>query len=317
MNVKCTGTGNDRDAQAQRIEALGRLAGGLAHDFNNLLTVILGYSEMLMSTLPEDDATRIAIGDIAEAGRRGAGITRQLMLFSGRLPVPPQLVSISERIMSLSSRLRPLLPESVLLEVAHPRPALDVRADTDQVDELLLNLAMNARDMMRPGGTLRIGACTCQVASLVDATGATAAPGEYVVIQVADNGVGMDAVTCERLFEPFFTTEKIARGTGLRMSAVYGIVKRWGGFITVQSAPGQGSTVEVYLPHAADSATARAKRFASPVSWPTLVRARPSFNSRFQGLDRTVTQALPARHRPVTGQAAGPLPTPRSPRRSR
>jgi two-component system cell cycle sensor histidine kinase/response regulator CckA len=255
MNAKCSDTATGRDERAQRIEALGRLAGGLAHDFNNLLTVILGYSEMLMSTLPENDATRIAIADIAEAGRRGAGITRQLMLFSGRLPVRPQLVSISERIVSLSSRLRPLLAESVQLEVAHPRLPLDVRADADQINDLLLNLAKNARDMMSGGGTLRIDACRRQVASLVDATGATAAPGEYVVIQVADNGEGMDAVTCARLFEPFFATEKNARGSGLRMSAVYGIVKRWGGFITVQSTPGQGSTIEVYLPHAGDLVT--------------------------------------------------------------
>jgi two-component system, cell cycle sensor histidine kinase and response regulator CckA len=171
----------DCNAQAARMEALGRLAGGVAHDFNNLLTVILGYSEMLIGTLPEDDATRIALGDIAEAARRGAGITRQLVLFSGRHPVSPERVSVSEQIMTLSSTLRRLLPESVVLELNHPRPSLDVQSDAEELEQLLLNLAMNAREMMRHGGTLRIEAHLRQVAGLVDATGAQAPPAEYVV----------------------------------------------------------------------------------------------------------------------------------------
>jgi two-component system cell cycle sensor histidine kinase/response regulator CckA len=197
-----------------------------------------------------------AIEDIAEAARRGTGMTRQLMLFSGRHPVSPDVVSIAERIQSLPARLRCLLPESVVLEITHPHPSLNVRSDADQVEELLLNLALNARDQLQPASTLRIGARLCLVTSFVDATGATAAPGEYVVIRVANDGAGTDAVTCHRLFEPFYTLEKTGKGAGLRMAAVYGIVKRWGGYITVQSTAGHGSTVEVYLPHAADPATA-------------------------------------------------------------
>jgi two-component system cell cycle sensor histidine kinase/response regulator CckA len=259
MNENCLRTSRgpgslDPEAQAQRMEALGRLAGGLAHDFNNLLTIILGYSEMLMTTLPEDDSMHAVIGDIAEAARRGTGITRQLTLFSGRHPGSPQLVSISERIISLAARLRGLLPESVALEITHPHRSLNVRSDPDQVKELLVNLALNAGDRMRSGGRLRIAACCCRVTSLVDATGATAEPGEYVVIRVADAGTEVDTVTCERLFEPFYAMEKTGQGAGLRMAAVYGIVKRWGGFITVQSTAGEGSTVDVYLPHVPDPA---------------------------------------------------------------
>jgi CheY-like chemotaxis protein len=234
--------------RAQRMEALGQLAGGVAHDFNNLLTVIIGYADMLASGLPDEDPTRKGILTILETAQRAANLTRQLLLFSRRQEVAPTDVQLAGAVTSIEHMLRRVIPEHVQLEVALEDPAAVAHVDPGQLDQVLVNLAVNARDAMPMGGRLRIAVRSEQVAALVDATGEPAAPGEYAVIAVADTGVGMDAATRARIFEPFFTTKPKEKGTGLGLATVYGIIKRSGGFIVVQSTEGQGSTFEVYLP---------------------------------------------------------------------
>ena len=239
---------SDQNIRAERIEALGRLAAGVAHDFNNVLTVILGYSELLTDTLAADDETRPIIADIADAARRGRRLTRDLMLFSGWQPARPQVVSVADQITALSCRLRRLAPAQVSLTLSVPDPALRVMSDPEQLSELVMNLAERATSVMSGGGELRIEASRHHVAQQMDAMGTPAVPGDYVRIRVRDTGAGMDAATRARLFEPFFTTKKAGQGAGLRMAAVFGIARTCGGFLTVQSGTGEGSTIDVYLP---------------------------------------------------------------------
>jgi signal transduction histidine kinase len=254
--------------QRQRMEALARMAGGVAHEFNNVLTVILGYSDLLTETLADDDGMRPIITDIAKAARRGQRISRDLMLFSGWQPLQPQPVSIAEEMNALSRTLHALLPPQISVELDVPDPSLRVVCDPDRFSELLTNLAAHGGQAMQRGGTLRIEASRVHVAQLVDATGVRPVRGDYAMIRVRDSGAGMDAVTRERLFEPFFTTRKREKGAGLQMAVVFGIVKACGGFVTVQSAVGEGSTIDVYLPVAAQSAEDGAPFVGSVPVWP-------------------------------------------------
>ena len=240
--------GSDHDSQAQRMEALGRLAGGVAHDFNNLLTVIIGYGDMLVAGLPEEDPTRKGLEAILDAANRAGNLTRQLLLFSRRQEIWPRDVNVSEAITALERMLRRVMPEDVTLEVSAGDPGLVARVDPGQLDQVIVNLAVNARDAMTCGGRLRIDVRRALVSGMVDAGGEAVAPGDYVVVGVSDTGSGMDEETRSRIFEPFFTTKGEGKGTGLGLATVYGIVKRSGGFLTVQSSRGHGSTFDVYLP---------------------------------------------------------------------
>jgi signal transduction histidine kinase/CheY-like chemotaxis protein len=237
--------------QAQKMDAVGQLAGGIAHDFNNLLLAINGYSELALKRLDGDESrAREAIDEVREAGDRAASLTRQLLAFSRRQVLQPREVDLNEVIADMSRMLDRLLGEHLELELAlDPRAGLVV-ADPSQVEQVLMNLTLNARDAMPEGGRLRIETGRVENAD-VDGD---LPPGAWATLAVADTGEGMDEETLRRVFEPFFTTKEPGKGTGLGLSTVYGIVEQSGGRIAVESAPGRGTTVRIALPAAAMAA---------------------------------------------------------------
>jgi signal transduction histidine kinase len=218
--------------QAQKMESIGRLAGGVAHDFNNLLLVINGYSEFLSSSLV-DERQRHFAAEIRSAGERAAGLTQQLLAFSRRQVLQPRVVDLNESIRDLHGMLRSLIGEGIRVELSLDGDLRAIEADPGQVGQVLLNLAVNARDAMAGSGTLEIS---------------TFNAGDEVVLEVADTGTGMDESTRSRIFEPFFTTKDVGQGTGLGLSTVYGVVTQSGGTIDVRSAPGEGATFSIRLP---------------------------------------------------------------------
>ena len=231
---------------AQRMEAVGALAGSVAHDFNNLLSVILSYGETMAEDLPAGDPNLAAVAEIVEAGRRGADLTRHLLAFSRKQVVEPRVIDLSDCIRQMERMLRRLVGEHIALETLLAPDAGKIHADPGQIGQVLMNLVVNSRDAMPDGGTLRI-----ETAAL-DA--------DQVKLVVRDDGTGMDARTLERAFEPFFTTKDTGRGTGLGLSTVYGIVKQCGGRVTIESAPGRGTAIEIRLPRTHE----RVARTASP-----------------------------------------------------
>ncbi len=238
-------TSEARLRQAQKLEALGRLAGGIAHDFNNLLMAINANSELLLMTMDEDDPGRDYSREILKAGVRAAGLTRQLLAFSRRQPVSPTLVDLNEQLRGISKLLERVLGEDISLVLHQTAGPLSVTIDTTQFEQVILNLAVNARDAMASGGRLTIHSSSLD---LVAEAGIDLPPGRYVRLAVEDDGAGMDEHTLERAFEPFFTTKEVGKGTGLGLATVYGIVRQAGGTITVRSAPGRGSVFTILLP---------------------------------------------------------------------
>ncbi|MBS1819940.1 MAG: response regulator [Acidobacteria bacterium] len=234
----------ERLRQAQKMEAIGRLAGGVAHDFNNLLTVMTGYTEMALSALDPRSPVAREIEEVRNACDRGAALTRQLLAFSRKQIVAPVVVDLNEVVASLGTLLRRLIGEHVQLDLqVAPNPAL-VRADVGQLEQVLMNLAVNGRDAMPRGGTLTIAVQIEQLEESVEGV----PPGRYVRVCVSDTGEGIDPETRSRMFEPFFTTKSDGRGTGLGLSTVYGIVTQSGGEVTVQSEVGRGSHFTVWFP---------------------------------------------------------------------
>lgn len=232
--------------QAQKMEALGQLAGGVAHDFNNLLTAILGHVELAQEQAERGSMVAVALEQIGRAGQRAAALTRQLLAFSRRQPVRPELLNPNRVVEEMELMLRRLLGETITLELRLSATGY-VRADAGHLEQVVMNLVVNARDAMPEGGRLTIETAD----ALIESPGALPndpPPGAYVVCAVADTGVGMDAATLDRLFEPFFTTKPPGRGTGLGLSTVYGIVKQAGGHVRVASDVGQGTTFRVFLP---------------------------------------------------------------------
>jgi signal transduction histidine kinase/CheY-like chemotaxis protein len=233
--------------QSQKMEAVGRLAGGVAHDFNNLLTIINGYAEMVLHDLPPDDPAAVPIREIHAAGERAAALTRQLLAFSRRQVLSPQVLDLNALVADMGKMLRRLIGEDVLLEhVAGPSPP--VLADRGQLEQVVLNLAVNARDAMPGGGRLTLSTAPLVVDETCPAPHPGVPAGSYAVLTVADTGYGMHPQTLARIFEPFFTTKEVGKGTGLGLAMVYGIIKQSGGFIYAASAPGRGATFTIYLP---------------------------------------------------------------------
>ncbi len=234
--------------RAVRLESLGKLAGGIAHDFNNLMTGIIGYSKLLLDDLPAADPHRGDVEEIGNAARRAAALTQQLLAFSRRRVLAPKAIDLNDVVSGMSSLLERVIGEDVELVTAlHPGLGL-VRADPSQFEEVLMNLAVNARDAMPEGGTLSIETSDADLARGCVETTPRMPVSQYVMLTVTDTGCGMDEDTLEHLFEPFFTTKGPGEGTGLGLATAYGIVKQHGGYIWAESAPGKGTTFQIYLP---------------------------------------------------------------------
>jgi signal transduction histidine kinase/ActR/RegA family two-component response regulator len=232
----------------QKMEAIGRLAGGIAHDFNNLVQAIGGYTEILLKRLPEHDPLRRSVEEIKRAGDRAAALTRQLLAFSRQQVLQPKVLDLNTVVMNVEQLLRRLIGEDVELETILADDLGPVRADAAQLEQVLMNLAVNSRHAMPDGGTLTIETRNVQLTKADQREAFAIQTGGYVLLAVADTGCGMDAETQARAFEPFFTTKPAGQGTGLGLSTVYGIVKQSGGYIWVDSEPGIGTRVRIYLP---------------------------------------------------------------------
>jgi PAS domain S-box-containing protein len=236
-----------RFQQAQKLEAVGRLVGGVAHDFNNALTGIIGFADYLLMSTKEDDPNRQYIEEMKKAGQRAAALTHQLLAFSRKQVLKPEVISLNELIQALEKMIRRLIGEDILF-VTKLQPELgQIKADPAQVEQIIMNLVVNARDAMKTGGKLTIETQNVHLDKNYAKTHIAVEPGRYIMLAISDNGIGMDKETQEHIFEPFFTTKE-EKGTGLGLSTVYGIVKQSGGNIWVYSEPEKGTTFKVYLP---------------------------------------------------------------------
>ncbi len=238
----------DQLRQSQKLEAVGQLAGGVAHDFNNMLTAILGYCHLLLDELPDGHPMRLDVREIQAAGDRAASLTRQLLAFSRRQMLQPQVILINTLITQMETLLRRVISEDMELVIGLASGLRAVTVDPASVEQVLVSLTVNARDAMPGGGRLTIKTANVEVDESFAATHLQMTPGSYVMIAVGDTGAGMDATTQRRVFEPFFTTKEQGRGSGLGLATVYGIVKQSGGYIGVYSEPGHGTVFKVYLP---------------------------------------------------------------------
>jgi PAS domain S-box-containing protein len=238
----------ERLRQAQKMEAVGQLAGGIAHEFNNLLAVVLGYSDLMLQELGPGNPLRHPAEEIRRAATRGAAVTRQILAFSRRQLLAPRDLDVNEMVAGLLRLLQRLLGEHLRLASNLASVPTCVRADASQLEQAIINLAVNARDAMPHGGTLTLSTARVELDAAAARARGGVDPGPYVVLSVADTGCGMDAATVAQVFEPFFTTKGVGQGTGLGLSTVYGIVEQSGGHITVESELGRGTTFRVYLP---------------------------------------------------------------------
>jgi two-component system cell cycle sensor histidine kinase/response regulator CckA len=238
----------DQLRQSQKLEAIGLLAGGIAHDFNNLLTAIGGYTDMVLETLGSDDGRRDELQEVAKAAQRGSALTRQLLAVSRRQVLQPTVLDVNAMVASVQKLLHRTIQEDIEVQLELSSALEPVRADRGQLEQVLLNLAINAGDAMPQGGRLRLATETVDLDEPAARRRPPMPPGRYVRLTVSDTGIGMTPEIQTHIFEPFFTTKAQGRGTGLGLATVYGIVKQSGGFIWVQSAVGQGTTFEIYLP---------------------------------------------------------------------
>jgi signal transduction histidine kinase/ActR/RegA family two-component response regulator len=241
--------------QAQKMEAVGRLAGGIAHDFNNLLTAILGYADLLAERVESSPDLAEDVAEIQKAGQRAASLTRQLLTFSRNRPTEQRVLSLDSLVADTEKMLRRLVGEDVRVTARSGGAGL-VKVDVGQIEQVLVNLAVNARDAMPNGGQLTIETSRAELDETYSATHLGVKPGWYALLAVTDTGAGMKAATLGHLFEPFFTTKEPGKGTGLGLSTVYGIVRQSGGHIEVYSEPGLGTTFKIYLPAVEEGAGA-------------------------------------------------------------
>jgi PAS domain S-box-containing protein len=237
--------------QAQKMEAVGRLAGGVAHDFNNLLTIISGYSDLVLDALPAGDPCRELVGEIRKSGARATALTRQLLAFSRQQKVTPVVLDLNALIADMGKMLRRLVNEDVSLTTALAPDLGKIKADPGQVDQVVMNLVLNARDALPQGGAITVASRNVELSEADLSAHPGGRPGSYVLLSVADTGCGIDETTQAHIFEPFFTTKEVGKGTGLGLATVYGIVQQAGGFIEVDSQPGRGATFKVYFPRVA------------------------------------------------------------------
>ncbi|MGQ9698059.1 MAG: PAS domain S-box protein, partial [Armatimonadota bacterium] len=246
--------------ESQKMEAVGRLAGGIAHDFNNLLTVIIATCDMLLRRLGQGHTEARLVRQVRDAGERAASLTRQLLAFSRKQVLEPRVLDLNAGLKRMEDMLRRLIGEHIVLRMIGDPELWPVKADPSQIDQVVMNLVVNAKDAMPMGGELTIETKNVEVDESYTRRHAEIQPGPYVMLAVSDTGHGMDQETLSRVFEPFFTTKGVGKGTGLGLSTVYGIVKQSGGHIWCYSEPGKGTTFKVYLPRAAEAAEAAAVR---------------------------------------------------------
>ena len=251
--------------QSQKMEAIGQLAGGIAHDFNNVLTAILGYGSLLATRLAGDASGREEVEEILQAAGRAAALTRQLLAFSRRQVLEPVVLGLNELIRNLEKMLGRVIGEHLSLDTRLDPSLGNVLADAGQIEQVIMNLVVNARDAMPQGGRLTIETANADLDEAYAQRHVPVRPGRYVMVAVSDTGVGIDAETQARIFEPFFTTKEKGKGTGLGLSTVYGIVKQSGGYIWVYSEPSKGTTFKVYLPRVDEPLPRRSSR-----TWPAV-----------------------------------------------
>jgi two-component system cell cycle sensor histidine kinase/response regulator CckA len=256
--------------QAQKLEAIGCLAGGVAHDFNNILTAIMGYDDLLLQSLDASDPRRRHAEEVQRSAERAAALTRQLLIFSRKQVLQPRVIDLNVVVVDLEKMLRRLIGEDVTLQTLPTAPQARVKADLGQIEQVIMNLAVNGRDAMPNGGSITIKTAE----TTFDGSYAGCQPGPYVLLSVADTGTGMSEEVKAHLFEPFFTTKPAGQGTGLGLATSYGIVKQNGGHIEVSSTTGVGTTFSIYLPRveqAVDSPTDNPKLSGSPSGLETLL----------------------------------------------
>jgi signal transduction histidine kinase len=235
--------------QAQKMEAIGRLAGGVAHDFNNLLTAIIGYTDLVQERLDPSEQSARDVSEIRKAADRAAGLTRQLLAFSRKQLLSPTIINLNDTVSDLLQMLPRVIGENIRTSANLSDDLAPVKADASQMEQVFMNLALNARDAMPTGGMLTIETANVELdPKRLAAESLTIAPGRYVLLAIGDTGSGMDASTRQRAFEPFFTTKPKGKGTGLGLATVYGIIEQSGGGIHLDTAPDRGTTVRIYLP---------------------------------------------------------------------
>ncbi|MGH7164566.1 MAG: ATP-binding protein [Nitrospiraceae bacterium] len=257
----------DQLLQSQKMEAVGRLAGGIAHDFNNLLTTINGYADLMLMRMPQTNPIRQQIEEVKKAGQRAASLTRQLLAFSRKQMLELKVLDLNALVTDMEPMLRRLIGEDIQLALVRAPSLGRIKADPTQMEQVILNLAINARDAMSGGGRLTIDTAEVQRDATSAPGPADLAPGTFVMLTVSDTGCGMDAATQARIFEPFFTTKEQGKGTGLGLAMVHGIVRQSGGQIEVSSVPGRGATFRIYLPRV-EEASATPQPSAVPAALP-------------------------------------------------
>ena len=247
-------------AQTLRLQAVGQLAGGIAHDFNNLLTAMIGFCDLLLLRHRPGDQSFADVMQIRQNANRAAGLVRQLLAYSRRQTLQPRVISLSEVLAELAHLLRRLIGVNIDLKFEHGRDLYPVLADQGQLEQVVINLAVNARDAMPEGGTLTIRTANVTLAHPLTGTGEVVPAGDYVRIEVSDTGIGIPPDIIDRIFEPFFSTKPVGAGTGLGLATVYGIVKQSGGYVAIESAPGKGTTFTIYLPRHAERVVSLMRR---------------------------------------------------------
>ena len=257
----------DQFRQSQKMEAIGRLAGGIAHDFNNLMQAVLGYSNLLNQRMAPADPNRETVEQIEKSADRATSLTRQLLAFSRKQVLQPKLLSLNNVVTDMNKLLQRLIGEVVHLEMRLAQPAVYVRADPGQLEQVILNLSINARDAMAKGGTLTIETSGAELTGNENRLSAEFQPGPYAILKITDTGSGMSPEVRAHLFEPFFTTKELGKGTGLGLSIVYGVIKQSGGEIIVNSEPGRGTTFEIYLPrHEPENNRMETEHLSKPIT---------------------------------------------------